>query len=77
MSNRVTSVIVHLAGAADSKECAGIEKTIAAQPGVDRARLSPKIERMLLVDYDPAATSAQHILDAVQNRGVSARLVGI
>lgn len=77
MKSHTTNVVVHLSGSADSSERAGLEKIIAAQPGVGRARLSPKVERLLLVDYDPAATSAQHILKAVRDRGVAARLVGM
>jgi hypothetical protein len=32
---------------------------------------------MILVDYDPFATSAQRILETVRGRGVTAQLVGM
>jgi len=77
MKSHYTNVVIHLAGTADSGKRTAIESAIAAQPGVGRAALSPRIERLLLVDYDPTATTAQHLLTAVQSHGVPARLVGM
>lgn len=77
MSNQQINVIVHVAGELGAAERASIAQTIAAQPGVSRAQPSPKAARLILVDYDPFATSAQGILGSVRGRGVTAHLVGL
>ena len=77
MSNQQINVIVHVAGELGGAEGASIAQTIAAQPGVSRAQPSPKAARLILVDYDPFATSAQGILGSVRGRGVTAHLVGL
>jgi hypothetical protein len=77
MSNRPINVILHLSGNLGAAERAGIAQAIAAQPGVSRAQPSPRAERLILVDYDPSAISAQRILGSVRQRGVTAQLVGL
>lgn len=71
------NVVIHLSGHVDPAERAGIEQAIAAQRGVDRAAMSPRTERLILVDYDPFAISAQRILATVRARGVGAHLIGM
>ncbi len=77
MSAPYTNVIVHLSEPIDSTKRTEIEQAIAAQPGVDHAAGSPKVDRIILVDYDPVVTNAQQILASVQSRGVGARLIGM
>jgi hypothetical protein len=77
MSSRYTNVIVYLPGPIAPAKRAEIEQLVAALPGVGRAAASARAERLMLVDYDPRATSAQHILGCVRGRGVSAQLVGM
>ena len=77
MSNRPINVILHLSGTLGAAERTSIAQAIAAQPGVSRAQLSPKAERLILVDYDPVAISAQRILGSVRDRGITAQLVGL
>jgi hypothetical protein len=77
MSAPYTNVIIHLSEPIDSTKRTEIEQAVAAQPGVDRAAVSPKVDRLILVDYDPFATSAQRILASVRRRGVNARLIGM
>jgi CheY-like chemotaxis protein len=50
---------------------------IAAQRGVARVQVSARAKRLILVDFDPSAISAQRILGSVRDRGVSAQLVGM
>lgn len=45
--------------------------------GVTHAWVSPRVSRLLLVDYDPQQTDTQKILGAVVRRGFNARLVGM
>jgi hypothetical protein len=77
MSKKYTNVVVYVSGPVDAAERTGIEKAIAAQPGVGRAATSPKAERLILVDYDPVSISARRILETVRGRGVSAQLVAM
>jgi hypothetical protein len=77
MSTQYTNVIIYLPGPIAPAKRAEIEQAVAAQPGVGRAAASTRAERMILVDYDPRATSAQQILGCVRSRGVSAQLVGM
>jgi hypothetical protein len=77
MSNKYANVVVHLSGPVGPAERAGIEQAIAAQPGVGRAATSPTAKRLMLVDYDPFTTTAQHILETVRGRGVPAQLIGM
>lgn len=77
MNSHPANVIVHLSGRIDSHRQNEIRQAVAAQPGVGRAAASRRTERLILVDYDPAAISASHILEAVRGRGVSASLVGL
>ena len=77
MSNQQINVIVHVAGELGAAERTSIAETIAAQPGVSRAQPCPKAARLILVDYDPVAISAQRILGSVRDRGVTAQLVGL
>jgi len=77
MNNQPINVILHVSGKLGAAERTSIAQTIAAQPGVCRAQPSPNAERLILVDYDPFATSAQGILGTVRGRGVTAHLVGL
>jgi len=77
MSKHYSNVIVHVSGTVDAAERTGIEQAIAAQRGVKRAARSPRAERLILVDYDPFAISAQRILETVRGRGVGAHLIGM
>ena len=77
MSKHYANVVVHVSGPVGPAERTGIEKAVAAEPGVSRARVSNKADRLFLVDYDPVATNARRILDAVRGRGVSAQLIGM
>lgn len=77
MTKQPVNVIVHVSGNLGTAEHAGIVQGIAAQPGVSRAVPSPKVGRLILVDYDPDATGAPRILGSVRERGVNAQLVGL
>jgi hypothetical protein len=77
MNKQTANVIVHVAGKIDTKSNSEIRRLVDAQPGVGRTIVNPRAERLILVDYDPFATSAQQILTAVRDQGVSAQLVGM
>lgn len=77
MSRPIVSVIVHLVSRLGRRERTELEETVSAQPGIGRITPSTRSDRLLLVEYDPRATSAQRILEAIQGRGIGARLVGM
>jgi len=77
MSTKYANVVVHVSGPVGPAERDAIEQAVAAEPGVSRARVSDKAERLFLVDYDPVSISARRILETVRGRGVSAQLVGM
>ena len=45
--------------------------------GVNRAWVSPRTSRLVLVDFDARQIDTQHILRSVVHRGFDARLVGM
>ena len=77
MSTQLANAIVHVSETLGANERVGLERAVAAQPGVGRAAVSRKAERLMLIDYDPFVTSAQRILETVRGRGVTAQLVGM
>lgn len=77
MNSQQVSVVLHVSGAFESEEVTKLAQSVAGETGVRQARPSPKAPRFLLIDYDPIATSARRILDAVRSRGFSAQLIGL
>lgn len=77
MSKTNANVIVHVKQAIDRTQIREIHFTLANLVGVVRARPSRRLERMMLVDYDPRLIDAQTILSNVRRRGVEAQLVGM
>ena len=52
-------------------------RALCRADGVRQVRISPRVRRMVLVDYDATVISAQRILGTVTGRGLDARLVGM
>jgi hypothetical protein len=77
MNKQTANIIVHVSGGVDATQRSEIRQLVDAHSGVGRTTVNPRTERMILVHYDPFATSAQQILTAVRDRGVNARLVGM
>ncbi|MBS1137275.1 MAG: hypothetical protein H6R11_1229 [Proteobacteria bacterium] len=50
---------------------------LGGMQGVSRAWVSPRVRRLVLVDYDPKVIDSQRILGAVVRHGFDARLVGM
>jgi len=77
MKSHKANVIVHLSGRLDSHRHHQIRQAVAARHGVGGAASSYRTERLILVDYDPAAISATSILETVRGEGVEASLIGL
>lgn len=77
MSTINANVIVHVKQALDRAQVRELNATISNLAGVVRAQPSTRLDRMMLVDYDPRVIDAQAILANVRRRGLDARLVGM
>lgn len=77
MRSQYSDVIVHLPGSVAPRLRAEVEHAVAARAGVGRVSVSPKTDRMILVDYDPTAVNARSILSTVRSLGIHAKLVGM
>ncbi|BAU50184.1 hypothetical protein SVA_3648 [Sulfurifustis variabilis] len=77
MSKINANVIVHLVEARDRAQIRELGLALANLVGVVRAQPSRRLERMMLVDYDPRIIDAQAILARVRRRGLEARLIGM
>jgi hypothetical protein len=77
MDKPVVNVIVDLERGIDRARLHEVRTALADLAGVVHAQPSERLERMMLVGYDPAVTSAQAILATVRRRGLGAHLVGM
>lgn len=77
MNSQQVSVVLYVSGAFENDGRRDMERAVARQVGVKQTRGSTKAPRLLLIDYDPIATSAGQILDTVRSRGLNARLIGL
>jgi ethanolamine ammonia-lyase small subunit len=77
MNNQYSDVIVHLSGTMAPEIYTEVQQAVAARHGVGRVSVSPRTDRLILVDYDPAAISSQSILRVVHGCGINAQLVGM
>lgn len=77
MSRQPISVRLHLRETLEPAHRQALRRTLAREAGVKQTRPSPKTPKPLTVHYDPIATNARRILDAVRSPGISARLVGL
>lgn len=77
MDKPVVNVIVDLERGVDPARVHEVRSTLADLAGVVRAQPSERLQRMMLVGYDPDVISAQAILASVRARGLQAHLVGM
>lgn len=71
------NVIVSLNQPADPQQQVELTRAIGQGEGIAHAVFSPRSARLMLVGYDPFATTAQRILAQVSSHGLDARLVGL
>lgn len=72
-----TNVVVDVKQALSNEVGDELVRVLCRADGVRQARISPRVRRMVLVDYDATMISAQKILGAVTGNGHDARLVGM
>jgi hypothetical protein len=72
-----TNVVVDVKQALSNEAGNELVSALCRADGVRQVRISPRVRRMVLVDYDATVISAQRILGTVTARGLDARLVGM
>jgi len=77
MSKHNVDIMVHFTGEVDRRQWQALGATFARQGGLGQVYQNPKLRQVLMVNYDPAQTSAQAILAAVHGQGIEARVVGM
>ncbi|RPH63953.1 MAG: hypothetical protein EHM83_00205 [Burkholderiales bacterium] len=77
MYKPVVNVIVDLERGLDAARLHEVRSTLVDLNGVIRAQPSERLQRMMMVGYDPRVISAQEILASVRGRGLKAHLVGM
>lgn len=77
MTKQSVSFLVRVVDALDPTRHSSLEQALGKHAGVTRTTVSQRSDRLLLVDYDPFETSAQHILATVRGRGIDALLIGL
>ncbi len=77
MKTYTANVVIHFAGFPGEKVLGEVEQAIRDLRGVGRVAPSPRLQGLMLVDYDPARISAQSILASASQRGMAGRLVGL
>jgi ethanolamine ammonia-lyase small subunit len=71
------NVIVYIKEPLNPEQNHRVRASVNALHGVLHAGSSSRTEAVVCVDYDPAVTSSQRILNRVTEQGYSARLVGM
>ena len=77
MNPNTVNVLLRISGSRGPIQKADLKRVVVEHAGVSRAVDAARGDRLLLVDYDPLATSAQRILAALRHHGYDARLVGL
>lgn len=72
--NGVTNVLMYVKS---NDETPVAQQLLLGMPGIRRVRRGKSAAGALLVDYEHARISAQHILAGLHNHGVTASLVGM
>ena len=70
-------VLVHIGDAIDDKDRSRIAGALALLDGVRDVRSSIRARNLLVVYFDPAATSTREVLRTAQSKGFTASLVGL
>ncbi len=77
MQTSKANVVVDLKQIISRKRGDELEGEISGIRGVIQARVSSRVRRLVLVDYDPEVVNSQNILGAVAHQGFDAQLIGM
>lgn len=74
---QMVDVIIHVDEAIDDDRRTAIADKVRAHKGVDGVAHHHEKPHLMIVEYDPAAVTAQALLQIVLGEGVHAELVGL
>ena len=77
MNTHTVNVLLRTSGALGPIQKANLKRVVDEHRGVSRTSDGARSDRLILVDYDPLATTAQQILATVRGHGCDAWLVGL
>lgn len=77
MSKHKVDMMVHFKGQVARQQWDALGMDFARHEGLGAVYQNPKLQQVLMVEYDPQATSAAAILATVRGRGIEARVVGL
>jgi len=75
MTTREVNIMVDIRQVLESETRDVLVGSLQGEPGVNRARVSARVPRLMFVDYDPTRTDTRRILGAMTRRGFDPRLV--
>ncbi len=73
----IVDVVIHVDETIDHDRRARIADTVRAHSGVAGVAHHDEKPHLMIVEYDPAAVTAQALLKVVLDQGVHAELVGL
>jgi len=77
MSKHKVDMMVHVKGQVANGQWQALGVDLARHEGLGAVYQNPKLQQVLMVEYDPRATTAAAILATVRGRGIEARVVGL
>lgn len=72
----ISDILIHINETLTQQQRGALEETVRQVDGVIAPRFNPGREHLLLVAFDPEATTMDKLLDVVRGKGYSARLIG-
>jgi hypothetical protein len=72
----ISDILIHVNESLTDQQRAALEASMREIDGVVAPRFTPGKEHLLLVAFNPAATSASALLSRVRSFGCNAQLVG-
>jgi hypothetical protein len=77
VNTHTVNVLLRISGELGAIQKANLKQVVDEHCGVIRTSDGARSDHLILVDYDPFATTAQQILATVRGRGCDARLIGL
>ena len=77
MTTSHVKVLIHVNDALDEDTSRALLICLREIPGVTQVSFDPKLEHLVVVQYQPDTTSSKDLLEGVLKRGHQAQLIGL
>ncbi|WP_297470167.1 hypothetical protein [Acidithiobacillus sp.] len=77
MTTSHVKVLIHVNDALDEDTSCPLLTCLRETPGVTQVSFDPKLEHLVVVQYQPDTTSSKDLLEGVLKRGHQAQLIGL